>query len=185
MTRLLDTIADPLVAKSLKSGGVAVLRTDTLYGIVASALDKEAVERVYGIKRRTPTKSPIILIDSVDQLFDTYDDQTLAVLHAYWPGPNSIILPSSNAPQWITRGNGSVAYRIPDHPKLRSLLRSVGPIIAPSANPEGALPATTIEVAHEYFRDHIDIYVDEGEVIENAPSSLYLFDREGRLTQLR
>lgn len=185
MTRLLNTIKDPFVAEILKSGGIAVLRTDTLYGIVASARDKDAVERIYDIKQRTPSKSPIVLIDSIDQLFDTYDTQILATLHAYWPGPNSIILPSVNAPQWITRNNESVAYRIPNHPTLRSLLRIVGPIIAPSANPEGALPAATVKTAQKYFGDKVDVYVDEGEVLANTPSSLYLVDHTNQLTQLR
>ena len=80
-----DSINDD-IARLLQQGGVGILRTDTLYGIVASARSEAAVERVYAIKGRTPTKPPIILIASTDQLLNVYDSTTLARLKTLWPG---------------------------------------------------------------------------------------------------
>lgn len=170
--------------ETLRSGGVAVLRTDTLYGVVGRADMQETVERIYAAKGRTPTKSPIVLISSVEQLFDRYDETTLEAVHAYWPGRHSIILPSAHAPEWITRGNNSVAYRVPGLSMLRELLEVVGPLVAPSANIEGQPPARTIEDAREYFGDFIDHYEDGGACLHVQPSNLWQY-KDGTFIKLR
>lgn len=157
----------------LRSGGIGVLRTDTLYGIVASAANESAVERVYYAKGRTPNKPPIILIASPDQLINKYDDRTLERLNELWPGKNSVILDASDAPLWLVRTGDSLAYRIPDDVKLRELLALTGPLIAPSANPEGKPPAMDIQEAKKYFGDSVDFYVDGGRVSDDTPSKLY------------
>lgn len=174
-------------SQHLLAGGIGVLKTDTIYGIVARAEDESAVERVYMAKQRTPTKSPIVLISSPDQMFDTYDQTTYDSLHNYWPGPYSIIVPSTKAPAWLTRGNGSVAYRLPDDKNLRQLIETTGPLIAPSANPEGMQPAATIHQALGYFGNNVDFYVDSGEVpIDTPPSHLLRYDIESsKFEQLR
>jgi len=172
------------IVRLLSGGGVGILRTDTLYGIVARANDERAVEQVYHLKDRDSTKSPIVLISSLEQLFDQPDEATAKLIDDVWPGKVSIIIPSSHAPSWITRGNGSVAYRLPADDSLRQLLAQTGPLIAPSANPEGEAPAMTVDAAITYFGDDIDFYVDEGEVVDAAPSQLLrLID--GTLERLR
>lgn len=161
----------------LLAGGIGVIKTDTIYGIVACANNEASVERVYEVKKRTPTKSPIVLVGSVEQLFDTYDKTVHGFLEKYWPGPYSIILPSATAPIWLTRGNASVAYRLPDNESLRQLIEATGPLIAPSANPETLQPAATIRQAQEYFGKSVDFYVDSGEVaIDTPPSRLLRYD---------
>lgn len=175
---------DKELIEKLRSGGVAIIRTDTIYGIVARADLESSVERIYAMKGRTPTKSPIVLIDSRADLYDSYDAVDLEVLKNIWPGKNSVILQSKKAPAWIKRQNNSVAYRLPSDTKLRRLLNGAGPLVAPSANPEGFEPATTIEQAIDYFGDRIDIYVDSGAVSDNTPSKLYRL-LNGKLERLR
>jgi L-threonylcarbamoyladenylate synthase len=175
---------DEQVVAALQAGGVGVLRTDTLYGVVARAADEQAVEKVYQIKGRTPSKSPIVLIASVDQMFDTYDVHILEGLHGLWPGKNSVILPS-NGPAWLTRGNNSIAYRLPADAALRELLEQTGPLIAPSANPEGQLPARTVAEANAYFGNKVDFYVDGCSVTDDTPSKLYRLVANGELERLR
>lgn len=164
---------DETITRLLLEGGVGVLRTDTLYGIVARADDEAAVERVYRVKTRTPNKSPIILIASTAQMFDKYDQATTKRVQEVWPGKTSVILPSIAAPDWLTRGNRSLAYRIPDNDALRALLAKTGPLIAPSANPEERPPAMDIDEAKAYFGDSVDFYVDHGKVSDDTPSALY------------
>lgn len=183
--RVLSDVADPELVQTLLSGGTAIIRTDTLYGVVVSARNHESVERVYELKGRTDSKSPIVLIASPEQMFDTYAADTMTQLDRLWPGPRSIILPSLLAPKWITRGNASVAYRIPDNADLRRLLTVVGPLIAPSANPEGMTPALTIQEAKHYFGDRVDIYVDGGTVTDTTPSQLLRLADNGELERLR
>jgi L-threonylcarbamoyladenylate synthase len=172
MTVYTDSFTDEIVAL-VQKGGVGVLRTDTLYGLVARAADEAAVERVYSIKGRTSAKPPIVLVASPDQLMDTYDGSVLTRLKTLWPGKNSVILPAPTAPKWLVRSGDSLAYRMPDNKDLRDLLLATGPLIAPSANPEGEPPAADYNDAQEYFGDEVDFYVDQGRVIDNTPSKLY------------
>jgi L-threonylcarbamoyladenylate synthase len=181
--KIFTSITDPGVAALLMSGGIGVLRTDTLYGVVADAQNEEAVDRIYRLKARDEAKSPIVLVASVDQLFDDIDQPSL--LNSYWPGKVSIILPAVKAPQWISRDNHSVAYRLPAKPSLQSLLSETGPLIAPSANPEGLQPASTIREAQAYFGDAVDFYVDEGKVEDDSPSRLIRITSNGEVEELR
>lgn len=170
---------DETIASLLKKGGVGVVRTDTLYGLVASATNESAVERVFAIKGRHDDKSPIVMISNTNQLFDPVDYDTKEYLKEFWPGKNSVILPSRKAPGWITRGNQSVAYRLPDDMALQELINQTGPIIAPSANPQGEKPAMTIDEAKNYFGDKVDFYVDGGMVTDETPSKLLKFGPSG------
>lgn len=171
MTVNTDTLDD--VAPIILSGGIGVLRTDTLYGIVARAMSEDAVERVYRIKGRTPSKPPIILIATADQLMNDYDDATLKRLNELWPGKNSVILSAHGMPSWLVRTGDSLAYRVPNDDGLSRFLEKTGPLIAPSANPEGMPPALSIDEAKDYFGDEVDFYVDGGRVVDDAPSKLY------------
>ena len=172
------------IARILNEGGIGVLRTDTIYGIVARADKEAAVDRVFSVKRRTPTKPPISLIGSIDQLFNQYDDAVIGRLKELWPGKNTIILPSTTAPEWLMRGTNSVSYRLPDNPALVKLIEKTGPLVAPSANPEGEEPAYNIEMAKAYFDDQVDFYVDGGTVMDNTPSNLFRLLPDG-MEQLR
>ena len=174
-------------AEIIKSGGVGVIRTDTLYGIVARADDTVAVERVFQIKQRTPSKPPIVLIASTDQLFDKYPNQVYAYLNANWPGPVSIILPSKANLDWLARGSSSISYRLPAKADLVDFINQTGPLIAPSANPEGLLPASTIDQAMTYFGESVDFYIDSSTVdIDQPPSQLWRYDIEtGESKRLR
>jgi len=182
----MNTVVSKQIAiEQLKAGGIGVIRTDTLYGVVAAALNPGAVERIYAVKGRTPTKSPIVLIGSLDQLIDEYDEATLAHIGELWPGKNSVILPSTHGPKWLTRGNASIAYRLAADEQLSAFLKQTGPLIAPSANPEGELPAKTIQEAFDYFGDAVDFYVDGGEVVDDTPSKLWRLQSNGELERLR
>lgn len=184
--KVVSSITDELVAMTLLRGGVVLARTDTIYGLLAKADDQVAVERIYTLKGRDPEKSPITLISSTDQLYDVASATTEQIANAHWPGKVSIIMPSSHAPEWIRRHNDSVAYRLPDHDDLRSLIHQVGALIAPSANPEGSPPAQTIDEAIAYFGDDVDVYVDGGRVEDDvAPSQLLRIHPDGSLEQLR
>jgi L-threonylcarbamoyladenylate synthase len=179
------SVNDPEVARILSTGGVGVLRTDTLYGLVASADNESAVNRVFSIKGRDDNKSPILLIDSISQMYDEISDVSAAFIHAVWPGRVSVIVPSGRAPTWITRGNASVAYRMPAVEMLRGLLKSAGPLIAPSANPQGHQPAMSVEEAQRYFGDTVDFYVDGGVVEDPQPSELHRIRGDGTIERLR
>lgn len=165
----------PAVAAALQAGAVGVLKTDTLYGVVASTRHETAVERVYRLRDRDLAKPCIVLIAGGDQLLTSPPDAVAARLAVYWPGPVSIILPvADQVPAWLHRGTRSLAYRAPADSELCQLLRQTGPLIAPSANPAGQPPASSIAEARQYFGDMVDFYVDSGPVPADTPPSTLL-----------
>jgi len=161
------------VCAALSQGGVAVVPTDTLYGLAAHALDEEAVERVYGIKQRAGDKPVIVLIRHADDLHPfgvVPSDKQFRIMNQVWPGPTTIVFPTMTPRQYahIHRGVNRIGFRIPADEDLQEMIRHTGPLIAPSANPEDAPPATTVEKAREYFGDTVDLYIDHGELAGEA-----------------
>ena len=155
------------VISSLQLGKLAVIPTDTLYGIVCSARDKEAVEKLYHLRGRDAAKPCIILIADISGLkefgivLSEADEKTL---HKVWPGKVSVVF-DCLGDEWVhlhRGGTKTLAFRVPDDEGLRNLLRNTGPLSAPSANPEGKSPAHTIAEAKSYFGDQVSIYVDGG-----------------------
>lgn len=177
----------------LARGGVGILPTDTIYGVVASAEDPRAVRRVYALRRRNPRKPMIILISSprdVKRFGIVPDAATRKILHRVWPGKVSVILLLPPARKtilqkfkYLHRGTGTLAFRVPAPAWLRALLRVTGPLVAPSANTEGAPPARTVQEAKRYFADRMDFYVDKGKLI-SKPSKLISI-AGGTITVLR
>ncbi len=150
------------IASILKEGGVAVIPTDTLYGLVTRADKQPSVERIYSIKGRTPTKPLIILISSlqdIERFSVQLGGSQKAICEKLWPGKVSIILPCAQEQfTYLHRGTNSLAFRMPKARWLRQLIAQTGPLVAPSANPEGLEPAKTIKEARAYFGDQVDGY---------------------------
>lgn len=163
-------------ARKLIAGGIGVLPTDTLYGLVGSALSKKAVERIYKLKKRNSRKPLIILISSLSdsELFGVKINATHKnILNQVWPGKVSIILPSTSKKfRYLHRGGGTLAFRMPAKSNLIKLLKKTGPLVAPSANPSGLAPAMTIGEAKKYFGSEVDFYVSAGRQLSGKPSSL-------------
>ena len=171
------------VIKTIKNGRIGVLPTDTIYGLVGSALSPKTVERIYHLRKRNPKKPMIILIGSINDLAKfkiAIDQKTKRMLNRFWPGKVSIILPClSRKFEYLHRGTKTLAFRIPAD-DLRKLLSKTGPLVAPSANPEAKKPAETIKEAKKYFgsvrrlrpeENKVDFYHDAGN-LKSKPSTV-------------
>lgn len=159
----------------IREGGIGVLPTDTLYGVVGSALNANTVTRIYEVRERDSHKPLIVLISSVNDLtqlgIQVQGAQT-EFLKRYWPGAVSAILPCPAAAfEYLHRGNQTLAVRLPAHKSLQELLTATGPIVAPSANPQGQPPAETADKARAYFDNTVDFYLDGGR-LAGQPSTL-------------
>ncbi|MDP3732970.1 MAG: L-threonylcarbamoyladenylate synthase [Candidatus Daviesbacteria bacterium] len=162
------------IVNLLKKGEIGVMPTDTIYGIVGSALNPQTVEKIYQLRKRAKNKPFIILISSLDDLkkFDIKLSKEQEVfLKKIWPNPVSVVL-------------HSLAFRIPKNEKLLALLREVGPLVAPSANIEGEPPAQNIAQAKKYFGTSVAFYIDGGSII-TEPSSLIELEDDGSFNILR
>lgn len=159
----------------LKDNKVGVLPTDTIYGLVGSALSKGVVEKIYKLRKRSFDKPMIILISSLDdlKLFDVQlDHSSRNVLQKVWPNKVSVILPCPYPKfEYLHRGKNTLAFRMPNDKQLLGLLAKTGPLVAPSANFEGERPAESILEAKGYFGDLVDFYLDKG-LLKSEPSTL-------------
>lgn len=171
----------------LKSGGTAVIPTDTIYGLSSLAFERSSVEKIYRLKNRGSAKSMLILISDIDDLnmFEAIvDTQTRKIFSKVWPGKVSIALPCKKSEfRYLHQGHEMPAFRLPARQDLRELIRITGPLISTSANLEKSLPALTISEAKKYFGEKVDIYIDEGK-LESLPSTLISIS-DGKVNILR
>ncbi len=151
--------------KTLKNDGLIVMAADTLYGILGRAHPKKAVQKIYSLKGRDSDKPFIILISKLSDLrafgIALSDTQEL-FLKNVWPGKVSVILPCPGKKfSYLHRGTESLAFRLigPRYRTLHSILKATGPLVAPSANPQGLPPAETAAEAKRYFGTAIDAYL--------------------------
>lgn len=163
----------PDVADILRNGGIGIIPTDTVYGLVASLFNQAAVERIYEIKQRDHRKpAGTILIAEPDQIENFVPTQDLLRAEVYWPGPVSVVLDVGDSFAYTHRGIKSLAFRIPDKPELIRLLKHTGPLVSSSANLATQPPAATMHDALHTFRANVDLYVDGGDLSGNRPSKI-------------
>jgi len=162
------------IVESLKNGAVGLFPTDTIYGLSASAYDKESVERIYDIKGRSHQAPMIVLLSDINDLKAfrlSPKADTDRYLRQNWPGKITFILPLEKGFDYITRGSGGIAFRVPGDAKLRAILQETGPLVSTSANPSGQKPASNVAEAKAYFGDKLDFYMDAGDLF-SEPSTL-------------
>ncbi len=175
------------VSQKLSRGRIGVIPTDTIYGLVCSALNPDSVERLYRIRKRDTSKPCIILISGIDDLGKFNIKTTKELVHALdrvWPGAVSVILDCHDEQfAHLHKGTKTLAFRVPGNDELRDLLKKTGPLLAPSANPEGKSPATSAAEAKKYFGKEVDFYIDGGELVGQA-STLVKYE-DGKFITLR
>lgn len=162
------------IIEILKNRGVGIIPTDTIYGLVGSAFSKKAINRIYKIKKRNKNKKLIVLISSIDDLKKfkiKINKEQAKILKKFWPGKVSIII-------------GDMAFRLPAKKYLIEILKQTGPLVAPSANPEGLKPAENIIQAKKYFGDKVDFYLSDG-ILKSKPSTLIRINKNGEIEVLR
>lgn len=166
----MNLFEDEKLIETLSRGGVAVIPTDTIYGIVGQALSQETVKRIYEIKKRAPEKKCIVLIGHWSETNKFGIDVSQYNIPEYGE-PTSFIIEK-------------IAFRVPVQAGLRDLLKKTGPLIAPSANPEGLPPAEDLSEAKGYFGNLVDFYVDGGKIAGKASKVIQLH-KDGSVSILR
>jgi Putative translation factor (SUA5) len=156
---VLDELAD-----ILQGGGVALLPTDTIYGLHAIATDERAIARIAAMKGRSDDKPFVTIAASIDQL-RALGAVVPEPLPSVWPAPLTAILMA---------GETTIAARIPDVGWLRALLTRTGPLISTSANHSGEPPITSPETIDATMQDALDALLDLGPR-EGKPSTIVDF----------
>jgi L-threonylcarbamoyladenylate synthase len=164
----------------LKNGKIGIIPTDTIYGISCSAFSKENVEKIYEIKQRDFDKPFIILISSPKDLEKfklKITEFHKKIFKKYWPGPVSIILDVKHDEfSYLHRGKSSLAFRLPNDEKLKSLLKITGPLVSTSANTSENPPINSLDEAVEIFDKKLDFMLDIGSLKNKNPSKIILIE---------
>jgi len=169
----------------LQDGGVGVMPTDTVYGLVARAADKAAVERFYGLKQRTH-KPGTVVAASVQQLLDLgLQERYLSRVEQWWPGPLSVEVPLGDELGYLHQDTGRQAFRVVADEGLRKVLEQTGPLVTTSANRPGEPGAVNLSEAQDYFENKVDFYVDGGDLSGRAPSTIIGVEDDGAITVYR
>ncbi|MBA3758255.1 L-threonylcarbamoyladenylate synthase [Candidatus Saccharibacteria bacterium] len=166
----IKSLQDSNLIDLLKQGAVGIIPTDTVYGLVCSATDENAVARLYALKSRE-SKPGTIIAANIEQLVELgIKARYLKPVAGYWPNPISIEIPHSIT--YLNQGTGRQAFRIPADTALQKFLEKVGPLQTSSANNPGESEAKTITAAEDYFRDSVDFYVDGGNLSGRKASTI-------------
>lgn len=151
-----------LIKEVVEKGGLVCAPTDTLYGLLGSALNTEAVEKVYKIKGREKSKPLIVLFSSIQEM-ERLGVRAPKELSKIYPAPLTVILPlRENSPFREIFKREDLAVRVPKDSFLLKVLKETGPLFAPSANPSGLKPAESCKECRNYFREQVELCV-EGE----------------------
>ena len=183
----------------LQAGGVAVVPTETVYGLAARLSDPQAVNKVIQLKgRHHPFALAFPSVDTISDLCLEMSPLALRLARRCLPGPVSLVLdvpPESlfwKLPpevQKATSLQSTICCRVPDHPLLLTVLAELNePIVLTSANKTGHGETATVEQIVDDLGEGIDLLIDNGPIVSPTPSTIVKIDgghykvlREGAL----
>ena len=165
-------------AANLLAGNLVAFPTETVYGLGADALNKQAVARVYQVKGR-PADHPLIVhlhsMQVMSQWVEDVPEYAIALGRDFWPGPMTLIFKRSNLAQdFITGGQDTVGIRIPNHVVALALLEAFHNlggrgVAAPSANRFGHVSPTTAKAVSDELTQYLQ---PEDQVMDGGPCSV-------------
>jgi tRNA threonylcarbamoyl adenosine modification protein (Sua5/YciO/YrdC/YwlC family) len=161
--RLLRQIAD-----CLKSGGVIIYPTDTIYGLGCDIHQPKAIARICKIKNVDPQKAQLSFIcrdlSNLSDYTKSIDTPLYRVLKNHLPGPYTFILPASKrVPKILKSKKDTIGLRIPDNVICNAILETLGnPILSASLPGEMVEEYTDPEIIHETFGKLVDYVIDGG-----------------------
>ena len=180
ITRILPP-TDAAIAEAaalIRAGELVAFPTETVYGLGADGLNREAVAKIFQAKGR-PGDNPLILhISALDQIAPLIACELSPVAKkmadTFWPGPLTMIFPkSARVPENVSAGLSTVAIRFPAHPDAQRLIAAAEtPIAAPSANRSGKPSPTTANHVFEDMDGRIPLILDGGECLVGVESTV-------------
>jgi len=154
-----------------------VYPTETLYGIGASAWNRQALSRVHSLKHRNEQKPFLVVVNSRDailRLTDEISDDADRLMERFWPGPLTLLFRATiEVPPEVTGGTGKIGIRIPSSPLCLRLCELCGhPITSTSANLSGEPPLGSPAEIERALGPAADLYLDCGRLPPSLPSTI-------------
>lgn len=156
------------VVEILRSGGIIIYPTDTIYGIGCDILQADAIERICRLKGIDSHKANLSFIcndlSHLSEYTKPISTPTFRLLKEHLPGPYTFILPASKlVPKILQSKKSTIGLRIPDNPIAMALVRELGrPILSTSLPGEQVEDTTDPDVMYENFGKQVDAVIDGG-----------------------
>lgn len=152
------------VARALEAGDVAIVATDTVYGLIADPRSADALARLHELKGRPESVPIAVLVASLEQAEElvVVDHRFESLARAHWPGALTLVAPVRADAALDAGTTSTLGVRCPDDDFLRSLTERIGPVAATSANRHGEPPVVDGVGARQQFGNDIGIIVDGG-----------------------
>ncbi len=171
-------------ASIIRSGGLVVIPTETVYGLGGDGTNPESSEMIYRAKGR-PSDNPLIIHIARPEDAENYaqtNELYYSLARAFMPGPLTVILQKKDTiPYETTGGLDTVAVRCPSHPVAHAIIEAAGvPIAAPSANISGRPSATCVEYVIEDFDGRVDMIIDGGDCEIGLESTIVMIKEDKR-----
>lgn len=151
---------------AIRRAELAILPTDTVYGVAADAFSPLAVNRLLEAKGRGREMPPPVLIGSagtINALVSEAAPWVHALVDRYWPGPLTLVCRAQPSLQWdLGETLGTVAVRMPDDEVTLEVLARSGPLAVSSANKTGRAAATTADEAIDMLGESVEVVLDSG-----------------------
>lgn len=161
----------------LHRGGLVIYPTDTVYGLGGLITCEEALERIFSLKKR-PLNLPLPVIisqyEDLTSLVSFVPEKAWKLMHEFWPGALTIILPAGEGLSPILLGGKkTVGIRMPGHQFCRDMVRSAGgPLVSTSANNSGEPPANDINSISNNLKNSVNLIIDGSAIISAGPSTV-------------
>ena len=163
-------------AAAIKRGELVVLPTESVYGLAADPFSAKAMRALREAKGRgsdLPVGVLVGAVRTVDGLASGVTAEGRALIDAFWPGPLTLVVREQPTLAWdIASGGGHVSLRMPLHPVTLAVLAATGPLAVTSAQRAGSTPPRTCSDAQDQLGDGIALYLDGGETVVEAASSI-------------
>ncbi len=172
--------------EALAGGRLVAFPTETVYGLAASALDEDAVDRLIDAKGRGQGHPFTLAVRSAEEALDYAPDLSpmgRRLSRRCWPGPITLVAENKHPESLLAQlppkvkqavvPNGTVGLRVPAHPVILDVLRMLtGPLALTSANQTGQPEAITAGEVVSAFGDQVDLVLDGGKSRLGQPSSV-------------
>jgi len=178
--KILNKIQIDELENILKSGGVAIFPTDTVFGIGCLYGKDKALEKIFKIKNRPQYKKIPLLINNkkmVKEYINSFIPEDLELLiNKFSPGGLTYIIKTKNKnTKKYSYSDNSIAFRIPDSPYLLKVIKELNrPLFATSANISGSKEIKNLDLMIDTFSKKVDCIV-KGEIKKNIPSTIISF----------
>jgi L-threonylcarbamoyladenylate synthase len=161
---------------ALRNGELAVLPTDTVYGVAADAFTPMAVGSLLAVRARTRSTPPTVLVGTSRAAAALVDDLGAFgqdLIDEFWPGALTLVFRASPTLLWdLGDTKGTVALRMPLHSIALDVLKQTGPLAVSSASRHGQPPAATAWDAEQQLGESVSVYLDGGPCSDNIPSTI-------------